>query len=164
MERLKYSLLISISLLFLNCYVFGQFNLNAPAGLSVQPGSASHINLVWEDQSEGEEGFLIESKKEDESFWVKTGFVPSDTQQVQAGGCIANVEYSFRVRAYKGAALSDYSNTAKAKTFQCFEGPQAPVIESSTPRQGERSEEHTSELQSLMRISYAVFCLKKKKK
>src|SRR3546814_5461106 len=29
---------------------------------------------------------------------------------------------------------------------------------------GERSEEHTSELQSLMRISYAVFCLKKKKR
>src|SRR3546814_3691115 len=29
---------------------------------------------------------------------------------------------------------------------------------------GVRSEEHTSELQSLMRISYAVFCLKKKKK
>src|SRR3546814_11853031 len=34
-------------------------------------------------------------------------------------------------------------------------GPQHP-----TPS---RSEEHTSELQSLMRISYAVFCLKKKK-
>src|SRR3546814_2622886 len=31
------------------------------------------------------------------------------------------------------------------------------------PRQA-RSEEHTSELQSLMRISYAVFCLKKKRK
>src|SRR3546814_10207332 len=31
------------------------------------------------------------------------------------------------------------------------------------PRFDERSEEHTSELQSLMRISYAVFCLKKKK-
>src|SRR3546814_4860903 len=30
--------------------------------------------------------------------------------------------------------------------------------------QHERSEEHTSELQSLMRISYAVFCLKKKTK
>src|SRR3546814_9912570 len=38
------------------------------------------------------------------------------------------------------------------------------VISSPTPLyQGERSEEHTSELQSLMRISYAVFCLKKKK-
>src|SRR3546814_4180672 len=31
------------------------------------------------------------------------------------------------------------------------------------PNPYERSEEHTSELQSLMRISYAVFCLKKKK-
>src|SRR3546814_4954977 len=31
------------------------------------------------------------------------------------------------------------------------------------PHQSRRSEEHTSELQSLMRISYAVFCLKKKK-
>src|SRR3546814_1183898 len=31
------------------------------------------------------------------------------------------------------------------------------------PEGGERSEEHTSELQSLMRISYAAFCLKKKK-
>src|SRR3546814_8691150 len=30
------------------------------------------------------------------------------------------------------------------------------------PLAGPRSEEHTSELQSLMRISYAVFCLKKK--
>src|SRR3546814_1084440 len=32
----------------------------------------------------------------------------------------------------------------------------------SAARTGGRSEEHTSELQSLMRISYAVFCLKKK--
>src|SRR3546814_5725213 len=33
----------------------------------------------------------------------------------------------------------------------------------ATERLASRSEEHTSELQSLMRISYAVFCLKKKK-
>src|SRR3546814_1508580 len=32
----------------------------------------------------------------------------------------------------------------------------------ATVRRGRRSEEHTSELQSLMRTSYAVFCLKKK--
>src|SRR3546814_6334533 len=42
---------------------------------------------------------------------------------------------------------------------------QAPVWEQICDVIGkpERSEEHTSELQSLMRISYAVFCLKKKK-
>src|SRR3546814_1769367 len=34
----------------------------------------------------------------------------------------------------------------------------------SHAREGSRSEEHTSELQSLMRISYAVFCLTKKQK
>src|SRR3546814_8333263 len=38
-----------------------------------------------------------------------------------------------------------------------------PIPKSISPRTI-RSEEHTSELQSLMRISYAVFCLKKKKK
>src|SRR3546814_7271114 len=32
-----------------------------------------------------------------------------------------------------------------------------------SPKERSRSEEHTSELQSLMRISYAVFCLQKKK-
>src|SRR3546814_6881958 len=36
-------------------------------------------------------------------------------------------------------------------------------VSSSLPVPTRRSEEHTSELQSLMRISYAVFCLKKKK-
>src|SRR3546814_2163995 len=36
-------------------------------------------------------------------------------------------------------------------------------IEGQRQRARGRSEEHTSELQSLMRISYAVFCLKKKK-
>src|SRR3546814_4954344 len=36
-------------------------------------------------------------------------------------------------------------------------------IDLFNPRPSRRSEEHTSELQSLMRTSYAVFCLKKKK-
>src|SRR3546814_7282087 len=38
-----------------------------------------------------------------------------------------------------------------------------PVAGLAVEGLGERSEEHTSELQSLMRISYAVFCLKKNK-
>src|SRR3546814_9790057 len=43
-------------------------------------------------------------------------------------------------------------------------GPGGQRGERERQEQGLRSEEHTSELQSLMRISYAVFCLKKKKK
>src|SRR3546814_2259182 len=49
----------------------------------------------------------------------------------------------------------------KAKATGVFNGkPAIPETDNSKPT---RSEEHTSELQSLMRISYAVFCLKKKK-
>src|SRR3546814_8937619 len=40
--------------------------------------------------------------------------------------------------------------------------PDAAAVEDPGIAAGRRSEEHTSELQSLMRISYAVFCLKKK--
>src|SRR3546814_1243028 len=43
-------------------------------------------------------------------------------------------------------------------------GEQAGICAGDPRCQRIRSEEHTSELQSLMRISYAVFCLKKKKK
>src|SRR3546814_2863173 len=42
-------------------------------------------------------------------------------------------------------------------------GAMAATMIASAMVGGDRSEEHTSELQSLMRISYAVFCLKKKK-
>src|SRR3546814_8953615 len=44
-----------------------------------------------------------------------------------------------------------------ANQFSDHDWVSAPVVDAN------RSEEHTSELQSLMRISYAVFCLKKKK-
>src|SRR3546814_4476870 len=43
-------------------------------------------------------------------------------------------------------------------------GSRARAVRATASCPDTRSEEHTSELQSLMRISYAVFCLKKKKK
>src|SRR3546814_2550447 len=47
------------------------------------------------------------------------------------------------------------SGSSRPTSASCCPGPTAPPTTW-------RSEEHTSELQSLMRISYAVFCLKKK--
>src|SRR3546814_3234640 len=49
-----------------------------------------------------------------------------------------------------GCGDSEARFKAISQAYDCLKDPQ-------------RSEEHTSELQSLMRISYAVFCLKKKK-
>src|SRR3546814_7994633 len=47
--------------------------------------------------------------------------------------------------------------------YGCGRGEAPPSHRQARRAGGSRSEEHTSELQSLMRISYAVFCLKKKK-
>src|SRR3546814_6902997 len=62
----------------------------------------------------------------------------------------------FRSRADDGRPGSAIAHDAPAP-------PEIPRPADYQPRARRRSEEHTSELQSLMRISYAVFCLKKNK-
>src|SRR3546814_9226895 len=62
--------------------------------------------------------------------------------------------------------VHDHASSASSAhtTTSCrSRGERRVTIEARSERTTERSEEHTSELQSLMRISYAVFCLKKKK-
>src|SRR3546814_1112249 len=56
-----------------------------------------------------------------------------------------------------------YPTHARAPSSTARAVPSATRRLVSTDTLDRRSEEHTSELQSLMRISYAVFCLKKKK-
>src|SRR3546814_2782682 len=74
-----------------------------------------------------------------------TAVAPTVTDATLCAGCCGNTTSPFEGHAENVAV--DCGNTCNPMT-------------SSGCR---RSEEHTSELQSLMRISYAVFCLKKKK-
>src|SRR3546814_947011 len=63
--------------------------------------------------------------------------------------------------------LGDFSGSMLSRrhtSFQDADAQQSPLALAVTGMFAVRSEEHTSELQSLMRISYAVFCLKKKNK
>src|SRR3546814_2061918 len=60
------------------------------------------------------------------------------------------------------AELRDDVWIANGNKMWITNGPEADVLVVYMRTAGKRSEEHTSELQSLMRISYAVFCLKKK--
>src|SRR3546814_4454548 len=64
-----------------------------------------------------------------------------------------------------GAVAQEVIVTGTRVPSPSFNTP-APMVrhEPPPPDTARRSEEHTSELQSLMRISYAVFCLKKKNK
>src|SRR3546814_1545310 len=66
----------------------------------------------------------------------------------------------FRATDTGGRCSSIRRMSATGSPGRCRQGNAPPVQPS---RHLTRSEEHTSELQSLMRISYAVFCLKKKK-
>src|SRR3546814_9174237 len=95
-----------------------------------------------------------------------------EARQMQA---IARAELSTRVSDAQSAYLSgfDFENPPSASDFAASYGAEegaeryAQFVKTqdigTAIRQVARSEEHTSELQSLMRISYAVFCLKKKK-
>src|SRR3546814_5641527 len=69
--------------------------------------------------------------------------------------------YLARATFVKDEGLLDRFDQVFAKVFRGIESSYG-VAEADIPE--DRSEEHTSELQSLMRISYAVFGLKKKKK
>src|SRR3546814_9340957 len=76
----------------------------------------------------------------------------------QCGGVAVDVVLQLGTRIAQRRSVEKNSGNARIDEGR---------LESAHPRHvkfvDQRSEEHTSELQSLMRISYAVFCLKKKK-
>src|SRR3546814_9766582 len=67
------------------------------------------------------------------------------------------MQASAGARKYAGEDFLKYLIQAAVETY-----PNIPVVMHQDHGQSPRSEAHTSALQSLMRISYAVFCLKKK--
>src|SRR3546814_2921513 len=67
-----------------------------------------------------------------------------------------------RALAVRGAAVPARARDQSLRALP--DRDRHPSRRDDRPQLLHRSEEHTSELQSLMRISYAVFCLKKKKK
>src|SRR3546814_10052383 len=81
------------------------------------------------------------------------------TQVMDAVNAIQDTRWAIDGRTYRMIQWVREQGLRPAKSFPASELP--PMPRKATKE--ERSEEHTSELQSLMRISYAVFCLKKKK-
>src|SRR3546814_5559649 len=75
------------------------------------------------------------------------------------GGRWQNASDDARFDVENPATEQVIASVASATVGDCLK-----AIDAAQGAFAERSEEHTSELQSLMRISYAVFCLKKKNK
>src|SRR3546814_2875149 len=89
------------------------------------------------------------------TLFRSAGLEPRLGQIDQPAALLARIDH--RRRGLRLAGNVDHLG-AHARTAVAGHGHRAAHGQRST-----RSEEHTSELQSLMRISYAVFCLKKKK-
>src|SRR3546814_8159661 len=64
--------------------------------------------------------------------------------------------------AFRGPCCGTVPATYQAPDDRMVGPRHSRILRQHRSARGRRSEEHTSELQSLMRISYAVFCLKKK--
>src|SRR3546814_3352373 len=83
---------------------------------------------------------------------VKVGFLEQEPQLDSSKTVIGNVMDGVA----EAKALLDRFNEVSARFAEPLDDDEMDAL------MAERSDEHTSELQSLMRISYAVFCLKKK--
>src|SRR3546814_5591632 len=91
---------------------------------------------------------------------MNVGFVRGSTDPVAHSGKLCQVKATLRCKGrigkqaeIGGGEIVDQPLPALQMVLHAHQRSVSPL----------RSEEHTSELQSLMRISYAVFCLKKKK-
>src|SRR3546814_1418292 len=83
---------------------------------------------------------------------------PYTTLFRSAVAAVAGTQHTGDVLALGRLLAQEHAHEASLKMCGSSDGRQL-----GGARRCRRSEEHTSELQSLMRISYAVFCLKKKK-
>src|SRR3546814_2733559 len=93
-------------------------------------------------------------------FLIRDGLIPaSDWELSTRNG--RPVAYRLSI-AEVGGGTTQTALAGEVLHLRIAADPAAPYY-GQAPLKRSRSEEHTSELQSLMRISYAVFCLKKKK-
>src|SRR3546814_3335635 len=94
------------------------------------------------------------------------GFTLAEREQLAAKAFVHTATYDVAVASWMGNVLPTPPTAPASPPGRVRRGTGRRCCgtartRTSPPRS--RSEEHTSELQSLMRISYAVFCLKKKK-
>src|SRR3546814_5882097 len=91
---------------------------------------------------------------------------PSNTargfQTVTAFGVLARVDTGYPLMLTEMTLLTALRTAATSAMAVRHLAPANSKVMGMIGNGAQRSEEHTSELQSLMRISYAVFCLKKK--
>src|SRR3546814_10032846 len=109
------------------------------------------------DEAKEEVAELVEFLRDPGKFQKLGGKIPRGVLMVGPPG----TGKTLLARAIAGEAKVPFFSISGSDFVEMFVGVGASRVRDMF-EQAKRSEEHTSELQSLMRISYAVFCLKKK--
>jgi LmbE family N-acetylglucosaminyl deacetylase len=99
----------------------------APSGLAAAAFSSSQINLTWNDNATNESGFNIDRSTNGGSTWTTIATLGANTVAYSNTGLTASTTYTYRVRAFNGAANSAYTSNASATTPAA---PTAPVAAS----------------------------------
>ncbi|NQU05837.1 MAG: SUMF1/EgtB/PvdO family nonheme iron enzyme [Calditrichaeota bacterium] len=89
---------------------------DSPSNLIAEAVSSSQVNLVWQDNSDNEDGFKIERRMESAQIWVEIGQTQEDVSSFQDEGLTPATAYIYRAMAHNETGDSDYSNEATATT------------------------------------------------
>ncbi|MDX1776711.1 MAG: fibronectin type III domain-containing protein, partial [Desulfobulbales bacterium] len=88
----------------------------APTGLTASAVSTSRIDLSWSDNSDNEQGFIIESSADGSTGWTAIATVATDATSYADSGLDADSTHFYRVYSYNSVGNSTYSNIADATT------------------------------------------------
>lgn len=94
----------------------GVFRINAPSNLTATAISYSEIRLLWQDNSNNEDGFEIERRIIPTTGYSLLVIVGPNIISYSDTAVTPLNTYSYRVRAYMGSDYSGYSNEAQAMT------------------------------------------------
>ena len=91
----------------------------APSGLRVDFVAADRIQIVWTDNSNNEDGFIIEScAQRGCNNFIEVGRVFPDIRHFVHGNLFSNSQYYYRVRAFNAGGKSAYTDVVSAKTLR----------------------------------------------
>lgn len=90
--------------------------LQPPIQIVAEVVSGYRIDVDWLDVTDGEQGFTIERRAEGEPAFSVIGFTAADESEYLDLTVLPGTTYTYRVRAFAGAAVSPWSNEASATT------------------------------------------------
>ncbi|MGH7213862.1 MAG: PA14 domain-containing protein, partial [Tepidisphaeraceae bacterium] len=99
---------------------------SAPSGLAASAVSAGQINLSWADNSNNENGFVIERSGNGSTGWAQVATVGTNVTSYSDKGLVGSTQYYYRVRATNEVGTSAWSNPADATTPAGTSAPAAP--------------------------------------